>query len=166
VESYPGMDGDDTMNPILDALREILQFKTYATIEEISEISERPLSAVIKTMNRNKRLISVNQINGKITKEIVQNELRDELRRSGAFFWRMMTDFGLIYSLEFNGHDDVRKNLTTQTFIEAVGLSFSGYYKYVPDTEENRAILVADKCIFIDDIPIDDRLWKENEDAK
>src|SRR5882757_754582 len=160
------MDGDDAMNPILDALREILQFKNYATIEEISEISERPLSAVIKTMNRNKRLISVNQINGKITKEIVQSELRYELCESGGFFWNttMMTDLGCIYKLEFKSHSDVRQKISKQLFLETIGLS--GYYTYVPDTDENRAILVADKCIFIDDIPIDDRLWKENEDAK
>jgi hypothetical protein len=149
------------VNPVLTTIRALLKFKNDTTIAEISTTAGISRKIVLDVINRNGNMVWRDRTNGKITRVDPQNILWGKLWADGAYFRIGEENYGCAHTLVFIGNEELKNDLLKNDW--AGGLGYCYPIKYVPDTPENRAVMVANGCIFHDDIAptVDDRLWKE-----
>ncbi|CAB4167906.1 hypothetical protein UFOVP860_64 [uncultured Caudovirales phage] len=148
-----------TEQPVLAALRQILQFKDHATVSEVAKVTGLPLAEVLRRINANGHMVWRNRKNGHITKVAPREVLRDQFWNSGAYYHVTEYDYGSTKGLAFKGHDELRKKLELKAWGGGLGDSYA--YSYVADTPENRQALEEAGCVAFEDIAIDDSLWNE-----
>jgi hypothetical protein len=149
-----------TINPILTTIRELLKFKDSASVPEIAKLAGVTQMKALKVLNANERMVWRDRSKGRVTRVAPREILRQKLWEEGAYFHVNDYDYGATKGLAFNGHDEVRVKITQQTWGGGLGDSYK--YSYVPDTEDNRRLLVKDGCQPFEQIVIDDRLWQED----
>ena len=149
------------MPAVLDALRAILKFKDSASIAEIATMSGLTKRRVLDILNQNGTMVWRNRETGKITKVDPQGVLRGKLRDSGAYYWMSQGNYGSVQTLDFSGHDELRKQIQEEQWWGGFGDSYKA--TCVVDTPEHRAALEAEGCVLEENLnpPIDDRLWSE-----
>lgn len=145
--------------PVLNALREILKFKDYATVSEVAKFTGLRYAEALRRINKNGSMVWRGRQTGRITRVDPREILREKLWKAGAYYIKTTHDYGATHGLDFVGHDEIRKRLMTKTWGGGFGDSYQ--YGYIPDTPENRVILEQDGCVSSDDIVLDDSLWVE-----
>lgn len=146
--------------PVLDAIRALLKFKNWTTISEIAKVAGKTQKQVLDVVNHNGHMVWRDRDNGRITRVDPQGVLREKLWEAGAFFSAGSADYGSTNTLEFKGHDELRKRLEVKRWGGGLGDSYQ--FTCVLDTPENREALVADGCVHASDVVIDDRLWERD----
>ncbi len=145
--------------PVLDAIREILKFKDYATISEIAKISGLSQKETLRRINANGHMVWRNRKTGRITKVDPPEVLRKHLWEEGRYYIQTSYDYGCQTGLDFKGHEALREIMTQKTIGGGIGDSYE--YSYIPDTPENRLALEKDGCMFVGTVKFDDSLWQE-----
>ncbi len=149
------------MRPVLDAVRAILKFKDSASIAEIATMSGLPKRQVLDVLNRNGSMVWRDRKSGKVTRVDPISVLRGKLCGAGAYYWTSKGNYGSVDTLEFNGHEELKKRIQEEQWWG--GFGDSSRATCVVDTPENRAALVAEGCVSEADLkpPLDERLWTE-----
>ena len=147
---------------ILETIREILKFKDYATISEISKISGIPQAQVLKIINDNGAYVWRNRKNGRITKVDPRSKLVKNLWNSGEYY--NIVSYGAWshegYRIEVpKGQEEKISHLSVKQATGAIGDSW--YLDIVEATDENIKEVESLGFTNWDKRVIDDRLWTE-----
>lgn len=143
---------------ILDTIYELLKMKQYTTVPEIASYAELKKIDVLKIINRNKELLTIDK-NGKISAIQAKTVLKHKLAADGMYFWITKGNYGSWDNLNFCKHEKLREEMTIEDWEGGFGDCYK--VKRIPDTPENRAKLEAEKCVLEGSIVLDNRLWKE-----
>lgn len=147
--------------PVLDAIRSILKFKDFATINDIARYSGLTPRLVLDTINANGAMVWRDRKNGRITKVDPRAVHRQQLVESGAYYFSV--SYGAWshegYCLKFKGNDELRKTLETRHLTGGIGDSW--HITKIEDTPENRAALEAAGLMPWAESEADERLWRE-----
>ena len=147
---------------ILETIREILKFKDYATISEISKLSGIPQAEVLKVINKNGNYVWRNRKNGRITKVDPRSKLVENLWASGEYY--NVVSYGAWahegYKIEVTKDQEEKiSHLTVERVVGAIGDSW--YKTLVEATEDNIKEVELLGFTNWDKRVIDDRLWIE-----
>lgn len=147
---------------ILETIREILKFKDYTTISEISKLSGIPQAEVLRVINKNGAYVWRDRKNGRITKVDPRSKLIKDLWNSGDYY--NITSYGAWahegYKIEVpKGQEEKISHLTIERVVGAIGDSW--YKTLVEATEENIKEVELLGFTNWDKRVIDDRLWIE-----
>lgn len=147
---------------ILQTIREILKFKDYATISEISKLSGIPQAQVLKIINKNGPYVWRNRKNGRITKVDPRSKLVENLWNSGDYY--NIVSYGAWahegYQIKVvKEREDLISHLSVKQVTGAIGDSW--YLDIVKATDENIKEVESLGFINWDKRVIDDRLWTE-----
>ena len=147
---------------ILETIREILKFKDYATISEISKLSGIPQAQVLKIINDNGAYVWRNRKNGRITKVDTKSKLVENLWNSGDYY--KIVSYGAWshegYKIEvLKDQEEKISHLTVERVVGAIGDSW--YKTLVEATDENIKEVESLGFTNWDKRVIDDRLWAE-----
>jgi len=153
---------ESVSRPVLAQIRQVLQFKSYATIAEIASYAGVPRKHVLDVVVRNGTMVYRDAKTGRITRLDVRTALRDRLWQSGAYY--RVESYGAWchegYCLKWVGHDDLTSALSQR--ITQGGLGDSWTTSIVFDTPENRAAVEAAGLALWDEALVDDSDWKED----
>lgn len=155
------MTEEEARRPILYTIRQILRFKDTTTIQEIAQYAGVTKLRALEVINQNGHLVPRHRDSGKITQVTPRETLREQMKREGRYWWLTELDYGSTAGLAFEGHADLKESLSKKTTGGGWGDSYE--YSYVPDTDDNKALLAQAGCLPWDDLKgeIDDRLWQE-----
>ena len=147
---------------ILETIREILKFKDYATISEISKLSGVTQAGVLKIINKNGAYVWRNQKNGRITKVDTRSQLAKNLWDSGDYY--RIVSYGAWshegYQIKVpEDREGKISHLTVKKVTGAIGDSW--YLNIVEATDENIKEVESLGFTNWDKRVIDDRLWVE-----
>jgi len=148
-------------NPVLGAIRAILKFRDSASVAEIAKYCGMKDRYVLDVLNANSTFVGRNRKTGRVTAVSPKAALRKQLRESGAYYF---PDTYGAWSVEgkclrFEGHDDIRKQISARVVVGSFGDSRNE--SHVIDTPENREILEAGGLRLWSESEVDDRLWTE-----
>ena len=147
---------------ILETIREILKFKDYATISEVSKISGIPQAQVLKILNDNGPYVWRNRKNGRITRVDPRSKLVENLWNSGEYYKIVSYGAWSHEGYEIKVPEDKKEvisHLTERQILGAIGDSWC--LDIVEATEENIKEVESLGFINWDKKVIDDRLWTE-----
>ena len=147
---------------ILETIREILKFKDYATISEISKLSGIPQAQVLKIINKNSAYVWRNRKNGRITKVDPRTQLIKDLWDSGEYY--RIDSYGAWstegYKIKVTKDQEEKiSHLTAKRVVGVIGDSW--YITLVEATEDNIKEVELLGFTNWDKRVIDDRLWIE-----
>ena len=147
---------------ILETIREILKFKDYATISEISKLSGIPQAEVLKIINKNSAYVWRNRKNGRITKVDPRTQLIKDLWDSGEYY--RIDSYGAWstegYKIKVTKDQEEKiSHLTAKRVVGVIGDSW--YITLVEATEDNIKEVELLGFTNWDKRVIDDRLWIE-----
>ena len=147
---------------ILQTIREILKFKDYATISEISKLSGIPQAQVLTIINKNGPYVWRNRKNGRITKVDPRSKLVENLWNSGEYY-RVVSYGAWVhegYKIEVpKDQEEKISHLTVKQVTGGIGDSW--YLTLVEANDKNIKEVESLGFTNWDKRVIDDRLWTE-----
>ncbi|VVC05163.1 Uncharacterised protein [uncultured archaeon] len=151
------------MKPILEAIREVLKFKEYTTVSEISKLTGISALKILQVLNHNEAYLQKNSKNGRIIGVDSENTLKQKSLAMAVYNGKYYTvedgNYGIWHNLKFNRHEKIRSEIEIEDWEGGYGDAL--HVKRVSDIPENRAKLEADGCHDSKGIVFDDSLWEE-----
>ena len=147
---------------ILETIREILKFKDYATISEISKISGIPQAEVLKVVNKNGAYVWRTRNNGRITRVDPRSKLIEDLWNSGEYYSIVSYGAWSHEGYEIKVPED-KKGVISHLSVKQCtgGIGDSWYITLVEATDENTKEVESLGFTNWDKRVVDDRLWTE-----
>ena len=147
---------------ILETIREILKFKDYATISEVSKLSGISQAEVLKIINKNGAYVWRNRKNGRITRVDPRSKLIKDLWNSGEYYSIVSYGAWSHEGYEIKVPEDKKEVISHLSVKQCTGgIGDSWYITLVEATDENIKEVESLGFTNWDKRVIDDRLWTE-----
>lgn len=150
--------------PVLNALEQLLKFKGWTTVPELTKTSGVKAIKVLTALNDNHDLLVLLKKTGRITGFAdVQSKQREKLIHEGKVYIPSQTGYNEYKTLDYFGNKD---NALFKTLSCRVTVGFFGDSRtetVVLDTPENRAVLEQHGIRNINDVKLKTirDMWKE-----